>query len=80
MLERDRREICELVTFSCSNYKILRFLLLEHQVHCFHVFGSPSPVALHLDISEYQVFFVSGGDTAGGRSDLFCYEMRRTQR
>jgi hypothetical protein len=48
-LERFSSKFAYGMGLSRRNHKITWLLLLEHQMHCLHVFRCPSPVALHLE-------------------------------
>ena len=67
-------ELAHAVLLSCSDYEVLRLLLLENEPHALHVVLCITPVAERIQISQVQLVLLALSDACSGQRDFSCYE------
>jgi DNA polymerase III subunit gamma/tau len=57
-----------------GQYEIFGLLLLEHEVHAFHIVAGMAPVPLGIEVAEPKLVLEAQGDAGGGPGDLAGHE------
>jgi hypothetical protein len=71
-LECHRDKILQFPGLARGDDEIVGSLLLKHQKHCLHVFRSPAPVALNVDVAQLKFLLPALRDSASRLGDLLC--------
>src|SRR5437868_1680333 len=74
------REICQAVSGSSCDHKIVRLRLLQDAPHRLDIFRRPSPISLDREVTQLNSLLPAGSNAAGGANDLFRDKALRPER
>ena len=70
--ERSFSEFTDSSGFVCGDNIIIRSVLLEHQPHCLDIIFRMSPVALGIQIAEFDIFLQAELDSCDSSGNFSC--------
>src|SRR6266550_5588075 len=74
------REICQAVSGSSCDHKIVRLRLLQDAPHRLDIFRRPSPISLDREVTQLNSLLPARSNAAGGANDLFRDKALRPER
>src|SRR5947209_20446455 len=74
------REICQTISRSSCDHKVVRFRLLQDAPHRLDIFRRPSPISLDREVAELNSVLLTLSNAAGGADDLFRDKALRSER
>src|SRR5262249_16186019 len=73
-------EICQAMSRSGRDHKVIRFRLLQDAPHRLDIFRRPSPISLDREVTQLNRVLPAGSNPAGGANDLFRDKPLRPER
>src|SRR5262249_1781178 len=73
-------EICQAMSRSGRDHKVIRFRLLQDAPHRLDIFRRPSPISLDGEVTQLNRVLPAGSNPAGGANDLFRDKPLRPER
>src|SRR5947209_7160176 len=74
------REICETISRSSRDHKVVRFRLLQDAPDRLDIFRRPSPISLDREVTELNSVLPARSNAAGGANNLFRDKALRPER